>query len=48
MITREAGIAARIREIFGDKITVIVGPRGSASTAWAKPEIYVQLSRFDD
>jgi len=48
MIKAEASIAERIRAIFGDKVVVIVGPWTPSSTAWAKPEIYVQLSRFDD
>ncbi len=48
MITREAGIAARIRKIFGDKAQVIVGPRTPSSAAWVRPEIYVQLAWFDD
>jgi hypothetical protein len=48
MIHAEASVAQRIRTIFGDKVIVVVGPRTPSSTAWAKPEIYVQLSRFDD
>lgn len=48
MINAEVSVAERIRTVFGDKVAVIVGPRPPSSTAWARPEIYVQLSCFDD
>jgi hypothetical protein len=48
MITAEAGIARRIESIFGESVRVVVGQRGRVNAAWARPEIYLQLSTFYD